>query len=106
MKQVQNKYKKENGLYYCGTCSRKLFNSKENHPRWNSNKTNEERALRRNYFEYENFRMQVLKRDNYTCQCCNHQSTNLEVHHLDGYDWCKEKRTIVTNGITLCKNCH
>ena len=101
-----NKYKKENGLYYCGTCSRKLFNSKENHPRWNSNKTNEERALRRNYFEYENFRMQVLKRDNYTCQCCNHQSTNLEVHHLDGYDWCKEKRTIVTNGITLCKNCH
>ena len=30
----------------------------------------------------------------------------LEVHHLDGYDWCVEKRTDDTNGITLCETCH
>ena len=30
----------------------------------------------------------------------------LDVHHLDGYNWCKEKRTVVSNGITLCRDCH
>ena len=28
------------------------------------------------------------------------------MHHLDGYNWCIEKRTDETNGITLCSNCH
>ena len=28
------------------------------------------------------------------------------MHHLDGYNWCIEKRTDETNGITLCENCH
>ena len=32
--------------------------------------------------------------------------SNLAVHHLDSYNWCKDKRTDVTNGITLCDNCH
>lgn len=57
--------------------------------------------------KYYIFLHNVLSRDNYTCQCCKIQSTNdLEVHHLDGYNWCKEKRTDDTNGITLCHNCH
>lgn len=34
------------------------------------------------------------------------KSGELVVHHLDGYAWCKEKRTNVYNGITLCENCH
>ena len=55
--------------------------------------------------EYIDFVKKVLKRDSYECQCC-HKSDNLEVHHLDGYNWCIEKRTDDTNGITLCKNCH
>ena len=28
------------------------------------------------------------------------------MHHLDSYNWCKEKRVDDTNGITLCENCH
>ena len=55
--------------------------------------------------EYIDFVKKVLKRDSYECQCC-HKSDDLEVHHLDGYNWCIEKRTDDTNGITLCKNCH
>ena len=27
-------------------------------------------------------------------------------HHLDGYDWCKERRIDINNGVCLCENCH
>lgn len=30
----------------------------------------------------------------------------MNVHHLDGFNWCIEKRTNVDNGVTLCKRCH
>lgn len=59
------------------------------------------------YDEY-NVRQYVLKRDNYTCQCCGKHPTEkngvkLHVHH-------KESRKIGGNApnnlITLCKDCH
>lgn len=28
------------------------------------------------------------------------------MHHLDGYNWCIEKRTDESNGIALCDKCH
>ena len=109
-----------NGKTYCNHCSSKVLISGENNPNyggkysktgkdspnWNPNKTQEERELGRNYRQYNYFIKKVLKRDNYTCQCCGQYKGNIEVHHLDGYDWCKEKRTDETNGICLCHNCH
>ena len=94
------------GKIYCNSCANKLFNSGENHPRWNFNKSYEERLMNRRYPEYTTFVKSVLARDNYTCQYCGKRGGNLEVHHLDGYDWCKDKRTVITNGITLCDCCH
>lgn len=106
---------------YCNKCALKLFNSGENNPNWgnkytptgkdnpswNPNLTQTERESNRNYKEYTQFVKKVMNRDNYTCQCCgnklNHDGI---VHHLDGYNWCVEKRTDETNGITLCENCH
>ena len=59
------------------------------------------------YPEYYEFIQKVLARDFYTCQCCGKKNgVVLEVHHLDGYDWCVEKRTDETNGVTLCEDCH
>jgi len=96
-----------NGKYYCNKCAAKLFNSGENNCKWNPYKTNEERENERYYPEYANFIQRVLARDDYTCQCCKKKlSGDAEVHHLDGYHWCVEKRTDDTNGITLCHNCH
>ena len=95
------------GKTYCKHCASKFFLSGENSPRWKFDKTDEERKNDRSYPEYNIFIKSVLARDNYTCQCCGKISaSNLVVHHLDGYNWCKEKRTDVTNGITLCDNCH
>ena len=92
---------------YCTHCFQKIFISGEKSPNWNPNKTKEERFNQRCYPEYTEFIKKVMERDNYTCQCCGEKSSrNLSVHHLDGYNWCKEKRTDETNGITLCNNCH
>ncbi|BDH63300.1 hypothetical protein MTP04_34300 [Lysinibacillus sp. PLM2] len=82
-------------------------NRGENHPNWNPNLTDEERMKYRKYSEYEYWRMAVYERDKYTCQSCgNNKGGNLVAHHLDSYDWCKEKRTDINNGITLCEDCH
>lgn len=97
---------KHNGKYYCHACSHKLFESGKNHPFWKDNKSTDIRILQRNYPEYTQFIKRVLARDNYTCKCCGKKTHDIEVHHLDGYNWCEEKRTDDTNGITLCKKCH
>ena len=103
---IYNKFVHANDVNYCEDCACKMLNSRENNWKWNFQKTDEERINGRNYFEYSIFVKKVLARDNYTCQCCGKTHIYLEVHHLDGYDWCFEKRIDDTNGITLCQNCH
>lgn len=95
-----------NGKTYCKNCCHKILQSGFNHWNWNNNKTAENREYRRHISGYSDFIKHVLSRDNFTCQCCKQHGGSLEVHHLDGYDWCEEKRTDDTNGITLCENCH
>lgn len=57
--------------------------------------------------EMDNWRKQVYERDNYTCQHCgSNKSGTLNAHHKDGYHWCEERRHDVSNGVTLCKDCH
>lgn len=96
----------KHGEYYCPKCVMKLFNSGENNYKWNPNKTDEERLIGRKYPEYNEFVRKVLARDKYTCRCCGQIGDKLEVHHLDGYDWCVERRTDETNGVCVCKTCH
>lgn len=93
------------GLYYCKDCARTVFNT-GNKYHFNSNITDEEREIQRKYPEYIEFIKKVLARDNYTCQCCGKSYNNMEVHHLNGYNWYKDGRTNETNAITLCENCH
>lgn len=61
----------------------------------------------RNSSEYIKWREDVLERDNNTCVCCGaSKRVVLNVHHLDGYNWCLDKRVEADNGVTLCENCH
>lgn len=79
----------------------------ENNPNYNPQKTDEEREKQRCIEGYESFRKQVYERDNYTCKICgDNKGGNLVAHHLNSYDWCKEKRTSIDNAVTLCENCH
>lgn len=47
-------------------------------------------------------------RDNFTCVITGktRKETDLEVHHLNGYNWCIEGRTDVKNAVTITKDIH
>ena len=82
-----------------------------NSPNWNPNLTNKERenykVKGRSYPQYKEWRKEIYKRDNYTCQCCGKAGRNdLVAHHLDNYYDFKNKRIKIDNGITLCTKCH
>lgn len=63
--------------------------------------------MKRNYEDpaYEEFRKSVLKRDKFTCQMCK-QKKKLNVHHIVKWSSASSLRFDVSNGITLCQNCH
>lgn len=110
-KQYQVKYyqytdKPHNGLCYCNRCSKTVFCGGENNYCWNPNKTDEERENGRAYRKYIDFIKKVLARDEYTCYCCGQKHGQIEVHHLNGYNWFVEGRTDESNAITLCHSCH
>lgn len=87
----------------------------ENHPNFNPDLTKEERLKHRytldaNQKTYK-LRKKTFERDDYTCQICSARNGNgkrivLNAHHIDGWNWCKEKRFDLDNMITLCDDCH
>ena len=93
--------------FNCNKCSYDRMIG-ENSPRWNPNLTDEDRQNSRGYQEYIQFVKDIMARDNYTCQITGIISNghNLVVHHLDGYNWCKERRVDVTNGIVIHEDIH
>jgi hypothetical protein len=71
----------------------------------------EAKARVRKSFEYQQWRLAVFVRDNWTCQKCGAKSGDgrecyLEAHHVKGYTKHPELRLDVSNGVTLCKDCH
>ncbi len=75
----------------------------------------------RKYYKYRQWRSDVFKRDNFTCQeCGDDRGGNLNAHHIESFISIIQKHEIITinqaiecealwninNGITLCKTCH
>ena len=91
----------------CPECKR-LFLSGENNNNYNPLLTDEERAKGRKLLGegYNVWVKDVYTRDNYTCQICGKSHCRVNAHHLDGYHWCRNRRTDITNGVTLCDECH
>ncbi len=53
------------------------------------------------------WKKEVYKRDNYTCVVSGKSiSGNLIAHHLESYGSNKELRTVLSNGVTMDKDCH
>lgn len=57
-------------------------------------------------FEYRLWRTKVFERDDYTCQCCKLRGVYLEPHHIQSWAQFPELRYELSNGLTLCKECH
>lgn len=58
-----------------------------------------------NSIEWKNCRIQILKRDNYTCQCCGKKPSR-QVHHINDPYYCPELCLDSRNLIILCDHCH
>lgn len=100
-----NNLSKGEGCYECGIDKR----SGENCWNYNPNLTDEERILGRNFMgdeSYNDWRKGVYLKNNYTCQLCGKKSKTLNAHHLDGYDWCTERRLDISNGIVVHTTLH
>lgn len=78
----------------------------ENHPLYDFSMSDEERFERRRDTEYRSWRKEILKRDNYECQCCGKDDGAMCSHHIYNYKDYKHMRTEINNGITLCEECH
>ena len=83
-----------------------------NHPLWNPNITQKQRELRRVERKWSSprlnrWRTKVYSRDRYTCQKCKDaRGGNLNAHHICSWAYYPRLRYILSNGITLCRECH
>lgn len=79
----------------------------KSHPKWNENRTHEQRKIDRQLPEHAKWRKAVMGRDRFTCQVCGYnKGGRLVAHHLNGYNWDVKNRTNTNNGVTLCETCH
>lgn len=98
--------------FYQKYCSRNCYfgsiggwNSGENHPMWKGGVKPENQKLRSSR-RYKNWRTKVFRRDDYTCQICGERGGKLEADHIKSWAKYKKLRFVVSNGRTLCKDCH
>ena len=55
--------------------------------------------------KWQKKRLEILNRDDFTCQKCGDTETELHIHHLK-YKGAKPWETPNKNLVTLCKHCH
>ena len=72
---------------------------------WYENNGVGETAKKRNNYTYRKWRLDVIKRDGGCCANCGSHD-NLQVHHIKHFAEYPELRFEVSNGITLCRQCH
>ena len=79
--------------------------SGENHPNWKGGITPEITRIR-NSPEMAKWRLNVFERDDFTCQKCGLRGIELEAHHIKPFATFPDLRFEVSNGATVCKECH
>ena len=96
---------------YCSrNCMQKHYASgmmrKENHWHWQGGITEYE-SRDSLYPGYKEWRKEVYKRDKFNCALCgNNKSGELQAHHIKPVATHKELILDVSNGLTVCKQCH
>lgn len=86
----------------------------ENHWNWQGGKTKEQERIRKG-LAYKLWREAVLKRDKWKCLECGRvqgwdksikKKITLHADHIEMFSVAIEKRLEVSNGRTLCEDCH
>lgn len=87
-------------------CSWECYNenrdmpSGEEHWNWQGGKDGH-----RDSAKSKQWRLAIYDRDNHTCQKC-HSKKDLRAHHIYAWAFYETLRYEISNGITLCDNCH
>lgn len=74
-------------------------------PKWKGGITPENQRIRLSP-EMKVWRIAVFERDNYTCQFCFKRDVKLNADHIKSFALHPELRFELTNGRTLCVDCH
>ena len=78
----------------------------EKNHKWRGGITPIYRSARQNALYYD-WRRKVFERDDYTCRrCFRRGGGDLHAHHIKAFALFPELRYDVTNGLTLCLDCH
>ena len=102
---IKSRYKKGNVKFCSLNCRIEYCVGDKSHT-WKGGLTNIN-LLERGNKKYDNWRLKVFKRDNFTCKkCLDNKGHNLHAHHIYNFSSNKTKRYDINNGITLCKKCH
>ena len=105
-------YYRDNFKYHfcnakCQAKWQEVFMLGENNGHYNPNLTDEDRERRRNSTKHDKWREEVFSRDNYTCQITgDNRGGNLVAHHLNSFNYDKEHRYDIDNGITITEEVH
>lgn len=103
LKSVSATHLKSGKIVSCG-CWRVERSTGENSYNWKGG-VNSENHKARNTDVGRKWKAEVLKRDNFTCQCCGN-TDKLNAHHLYNFADNSDLRYNIDNGIVLCENCH
>ena len=98
-----------NGKTLCSRkCRTEFFSvtrSGPNHPNWKGGLTPGYLRDRRGP-QYKEWRIAVFTRDGFTCQECGKVGRELQADHIKPFAFFPELRFEISNGRTLCKECH
>jgi len=81
------------------------FSKGEHHYNWRGGVTSEDKKIRRSN-DYDEWRDNILKKDDYTCAMCGQRGGKLEVDHIKPFKLFPNLRFSIDNGQVLCKDCH
>ncbi|MFH1625261.1 MAG: HNH endonuclease [Pseudomonadota bacterium] len=73
---------------------------------WDKKGRNPQNRSKHVTHEYVLWRMEIFNRDNFTCMSCERVGGILNAHHIKEWINFPELRYEITNGITLCEECH
>jgi 5-methylcytosine-specific restriction endonuclease McrA len=73
---------------------------------WKTGKSKEKSYQHYNNSEYKIWRKLVFERDNFTCQHCQKTGVYITAHHIKSWNNYPKVRFVISNGLTLCEDCH
>lgn len=77
----------------------------DKNPNWKGGRS---KGYKTGYYslEYKQWRTSVFEKDNYKCKICGVTGVYLTAHHIKSFARFPKLRFEISNGMTLCEDCH